>query len=532
MSNELAEVSDRGFPRQLSLGLLLAALLITGGQTFRPASARPLDLDEHASWYLVRGRVPGSILSRCLEQSATPPLYFWLASATCRLGDVVSPGRDGEWWLRLPAWLSGLGAVFMVWHIAEWLIGRGSGGAAAILLAAHPRLFEYAIQARPYSLGMFETLVACRYLVRLRCHGWLRRDLIGFVAANVALLWTHYLFGLLLPAQFLAAPLIRGAFCRLPVRQAGREPVSCLAIAGLLLLAGFTAVPLLAAIYRMAEIRAGLEWTTAVPAWSSPAEPLGPPVAWLAAVGTGLALGLLQRFSGSREQWQNDLVRKCMVFAVITFVPAVGLWVAGRLFSPSLAQPRYVAVLIGPAMLLLCAVLKLLGDRRGLLAGTLVFCLLGGAAGRMHHGATYRPGEDAWRGAARFLNQHARAGDLVLVQTGLAEMKLQPALFGDPGFQEYTTSRLSDFYVQTDVKRLALPMIWIPGEWMQAYGRELRGACHAKQTVWIVSATDTDLVRHSRDRSADWLRSQGFRVMSVRDLGIAEVLRADCPEEE
>ena len=130
------------------------------------------------------------------------------------------------------------------------------------------------------------------------------------------------------------------------------------------------------------------------------------------------------------------------------------------------------------------------------------------------------------------MNDRAGPGDLVFVQSGLVETKLVPLRFEDEGFQEYTTSRLSDFYLHVDVKRLSLPLIWPPpnatADWRQNYTERLWRACADGKRVWVVLSADSDVGELCERNTRQWLTQLGVRVEVLSDLRVARILRAHC----
>ncbi len=91
--------------------------------------------------------------------------------------------------VRLPSILFGVGALYVFIRIAreytsqKWI-------AAAALFAFLPQLFRYAVEARPYSQGLFFAIVAFYFWLRLEKNG-ARRDAIAFGLAVAAGLYSQ-----------------------------------------------------------------------------------------------------------------------------------------------------------------------------------------------------------------------------------------------------------------------------------------------------------------------------------------------------
>jgi uncharacterized membrane protein len=149
-------------------------------------------------------------LTRWTADDIQPPLYYYAVAGWTRLA-----GRS-EWMLRLPSAFFGTLTVPLLWALARRLFGRDRTGriaamAAALLAAFSPLYVYYAQEARMYTLLTFLGLLAGYALVRATIDD--RRWTMGasssvvhrpssvwwflFVAASVALLYTHY-FGVFL----------------------------------------------------------------------------------------------------------------------------------------------------------------------------------------------------------------------------------------------------------------------------------------------------------------------------------------------
>jgi hypothetical protein len=134
-----------------------------------------------------------------------------------------------------------------------------------------------------------------------------------------------------------------------------------------------------------------------------------------------------------------------------------------------------------------------------------------------------------WLDAARTFSKSTRPGDLVLVQSGLVENRLMPAFFGDDGYQEYTTSRLSDFYWPNPVARLTLPLPWMEGDWQKAYALRIDETTSASGRVWLVISADSDIGQSTERGAIAWLESRGFRLRVISPDRVARILVAERP---
>ena len=509
--------------------LLAAALALAAVQTVGPNRRSPLGIDEQITYYLAAGQQPPTVLARCLEQSATPPLYFWLAKGSLRFGEILTPGRLREWWLRFPAWLSLLLAILVVARLAEGLLGPGSGAAAALLLAGHTEVLYYATQARPYTLGTLLSTVAFWCLCRLRAPGWSPKYLVGLIAADVGLIWTHYVFAVLIPTQLLLLPLVHwpGNGER---ENATRPALAKASLAAILLLLSISAVPLLPGIFRLIACRPFLNWITEIPAWYRPLGllELGTAGWWpLIVVVTLAALVLLagkvrgRPANGSLPAWPASTG---LALSLWLIVPIYALWLSAWLGGASLAQARYIIVQAAAAVLLVTFVLRCLVEPRALGVLALVLLLLSGTPGHVSDILSNPVRHDRyWQEAALLLNDRAGTDDLVLVQSGLVETVLVPTQYADPGFHEYTTSRLSDFYLDVDLRRCSLPLRWVDADWQRYFADLIKATTARGGRVWLVISADSDLGQAVEHAAIRWLTSMGLSVQPVSDERVAKV---------
>ena len=133
--------------------------------------------------------------------------------------------------------LGGLACCFLIYRLAESLVGRGTGMLAAIALAGSPAMIVYSSQARPYTLAVAACLATVLCLQRWLAHrAW--RWGIGAAISMALAVHLHLLF-----AAFAVVP----AFM-IWLRARGGERI---AWKPLFALAGVTAVLLLPWIPRL-----------------------------------------------------------------------------------------------------------------------------------------------------------------------------------------------------------------------------------------------------------------------------------------
>jgi 4-amino-4-deoxy-L-arabinose transferase-like glycosyltransferase len=96
------------------------------------------------------------------EAATKPPLYTWIAA-----GLALLLGRLDPWILRIPAALSAIGLVAVVFAIGRRLGGARIACVAAVALATNHHFTKMSIAARPD--GLLALLVAAQMLVYVRC---------------------------------------------------------------------------------------------------------------------------------------------------------------------------------------------------------------------------------------------------------------------------------------------------------------------------------------------------------------------------
>lgn len=189
----------------ITLGLLLAIMLLAEGLRLYRLNAQSLWYDEAFSVYLAR-MSPSEILARTAAD-IQPPLYYLL------LHGWIQRVGDGEAAVRGLSVLFGVLAVPLMYGVAWQLFkSRRAGLLAALLFAVSPLHLWYAQETRMYTLLVFLCLLSSYLLliivsrVPLLSPGrgghrmedessflWPEGVLwLGFAAASIAALYTHY----------------------------------------------------------------------------------------------------------------------------------------------------------------------------------------------------------------------------------------------------------------------------------------------------------------------------------------------------
>jgi mannosyltransferase len=116
----------------------------------------------------------------------TPPLFHFLMHGWFWLTDY----NPSEFAIRLPAALCGIGAVWMMYLLANAIYGRREGSVAAMLMAVSTFQIAYSQEARVYSALMLMALVSSYFFVKLVQAGRFKNQ-IGYVLSTGLLFWIH-----------------------------------------------------------------------------------------------------------------------------------------------------------------------------------------------------------------------------------------------------------------------------------------------------------------------------------------------------
>jgi mannosyltransferase len=158
--------------------LLLAALL-----RFYGLADESLWLDEAISANRIENTYPELLTD--FDSHRQGPLYTLVTKAWC---DEF--GND-EFNLRFTAAVFGVLSVVFVYLLGKELYGRTEGLVAALFMAVNPFAIHYSQDARPYSLFLLCSTASIYFLIRLLQGSKTRWDLLGYIAASTAALYSH-----------------------------------------------------------------------------------------------------------------------------------------------------------------------------------------------------------------------------------------------------------------------------------------------------------------------------------------------------
>ena len=165
--------------------------------------SRQLWIDELMQARIIRDASASDIVARLRTgmDMASPLDFFIQRGVTLLFG-------DSTWALRLPAAVWGTLAIWIFFRIARTLFGDRVAVYAAALFAFYPLAYHYSQEARPYALLMFLTLLSYDLLLRqVLVKDCPRRGWLAIAGVLTLLLYTSFLGGLILCAQFAALAL-------------------------------------------------------------------------------------------------------------------------------------------------------------------------------------------------------------------------------------------------------------------------------------------------------------------------------------
>ena len=390
--------------------LLLGAVILAGFcLRLGRLGAQSIWYDEGVSLYLAGLDIPAMI--RHTAGDIHPPLYYALLHYWSRLAG------DGEFAANFLSLFFGVLLIPMVYRLARALGYRRAGLWAAFLVAISPYHIWYAQEVRMYTLGAWLGLMAAGGL-------WLavhapRRQPLGwtvYVLASAAGLYTLYYFAFLLVALNVWA--LAEILARPPAQRRRLFMSWAVAQAGVLLVYA----PWLPVAYRQATnppVPPWREWTpvgkvlleslTAL----SFGQSVEPAQVWpfLLVI---LALTLAGAWSLARRNGRHLLLVAGYFLIPLALIELLSIW------SP-LYHVRYLFT-YAPAFAVLVGIgLEEAGARWRLapwLAGILIALVSTFSLAQYHFLPRYAP--DDHRAAVRFLAEHWRPGDVVLVNAGYA----------------------------------------------------------------------------------------------------------------
>jgi len=428
--------------RTISPSLLLVLL---GGFALRlyRLGAQSLWYDETVSAVLARKTIPALIAHTARD--IHPPGYYLLLHGWARLAG------DSEFALAFLSLVFGVLLMAATYRLGRLLLDRRAADWGMALVAFSPYHLWYSQEVRMYTLGAFLG-VAAVYCAWRGAFGAGRRwrFWLGYALVSAAGLYALYYFAFLLVAfnLWLAALLLR------QWRTNRRVLRDWLAANGAVFL---LYLPWLPIAFRQATRPPVPPWRSAVPlstialeSWSALSlgesvtpEQLG-----------GLLLLTLALFVIGLMAIPS--LRKRVLLPLLPFGPLTIILLLPLATGSPLYHVRYLFTYSPPFYLIVGAGLAALSRRRRWLALLATLSLAGGAAfsiAQLHTNPLYA--SDDLRGAAAFLQEHWRPGDVILVNAGYTYTALQ-YYFGAP---PPVYRRLTDFTPQMATQNPYRPLV-------------------------------------------------------------------------
>jgi hypothetical protein len=184
--------------RRLRVGALAAALGLAAFLRFDGLGARSLWADEFCTWRVSRMPLDESL--RWGPELTKPPLYQLCLRA------ISADENPSEKTLRLPAAVSGVLAVIVVWWLGAIAGGWTTGFGGALLLACNELQIDYSQEARSYSMLMLGSAFSTGLWHQLNVETSkdtrsLRMVAAAYAVVTVFAVHAHYLMLLTVAAQ-------------------------------------------------------------------------------------------------------------------------------------------------------------------------------------------------------------------------------------------------------------------------------------------------------------------------------------------
>jgi Dolichyl-phosphate-mannose-protein mannosyltransferase len=400
--------------------LIVMALTAVGVVLRAIVADQSIFADELSTYWISATHGLGGVLSllygtgRIAHAEITPPLYFVLAWLTTRLGD--SPEL-----LRLPSLIAGTATIPIVYLLGLRTVGRRAALVATAVTALAPFAIYYSADARAYGVMMLALLVSTLAMLQALDTGRARWWGLYAISACAAF-YSHYTCAFVLGAQLLWVVWAHPEARRAAVLATVAAGVGVLPwLPGLINDYRSPTVKILNALspFTFSDIRIDLaHWVIGYPeTFAGGLTRLPGKIALIlfaAAVligGGGLISALRGAPMRARLAGVDRRVVLVVGLALATPVAELVLGVAGN----SLFSVRDLGASWPYLALTGAAVLALSGPRAALLGAVLALIAFALGAVKMLGGDFQRPD---YQGAASYVVQNARPGDVVVDETG------------------------------------------------------------------------------------------------------------------
>lgn len=487
---------DEGIDDRFNRRFLLAlAGLLVASLWLRPMVSS-LWVDETGSWWVVKDGIREAV-SRSTTYQGQSPLYYLILWTTRVVG-----GRS-EVVLRLPSLLFAGVAAFLLYRLAVRLVDPEFGLLAVVAFAGWPGIGFAASDARPYALAVLAVIASTLTLVEALDSGR-RRAAVLYVFLAALVLYSHYLFGLVLVAH-LAYAIVRVREGSTPVTRRG-VVLTGAAIA-------VVAIPLGAQLLSLWSRRGSLTLQDQ------------PSVQWLAfflvppaAVAALVLGGCVSALAGGISVRPRGLSRASWVLMLAWLIVPLGTLLTVSVLTPiRFLALRYTLSAAPAGALMFAWVVRSLRPRtaRRIVAG--LFAILSVLA----LGNPLKMAQD-WRGAAAAVNVQADEHTVVFVHPAFIE-STQLDWLTDPERRSYLLSPLSYYPMQGRV--VLLPATFDDSS-RGFVAEEARGVPDGTDRVLLVT-------NFGGAGFGPWLDghlgAQGWTAQRVGDFGEIEITEFDRP---
>ncbi|HEX8443768.1 MAG TPA: glycosyltransferase family 39 protein [Allosphingosinicella sp.] len=383
-------------------GLLAGILVLAAGLRLININSQGLWGDEGLTLVLVRW----PILEMLWQPLDPTPFLYYALHKLSGAGPEASAGA-----VRGIAFACGMLSVGAMYLLGRLAYGAGAGLLAAALLAVWPQHVDYSQEARAYVLLFLLTVCSAAALLwwhRLAGESSAKRwcALMAFVLTTALAFAAHLvaIFWILLALQLFLIAALTAKRKRIGELAGGLALLALLALPGTIRLVRQFGAPTNFTWLRQASPEQFVETTANL------LLPFGS--AWLQLLFLAVAGSLVwrsRRAKFGQNAEPHDQIVQLLILAFL-FVPVL-IWAAGFSVRPIFME-RTILFAAPGAILAIVALARSIPER---LAGVgfgvaTVLSLLGATVVQ----GTMRQREN-WRGAARFLEQNVRSGDLILL---------------------------------------------------------------------------------------------------------------------
>lgn len=421
---------------------------------------------------------PGPLeIVRLSSTDNNPPLlylilHYWILLA-----------GSSEFSVRLPSALAGALAVLVIYRIGTLLFDRGAGLLAALILALSAYHVRYAQEARAYGLMVFLTLLSFYFFLRLTKGGVSRYSSVGYIISTALLMYTH-IYGVFLVASQIIYLLVSREDLRRWIVPAGA--LSLLYIPWVVLLAITVLSP-------EGAWQSGTTWI--------PDPTLADVIQILWAYSGSIPLTIVFTLLAGYGTVRTIRRQRPAAYLLLAWllVPIVVPFLISHLYRPMLADRFTIAA--SPAFYLLVtqgfAGLKGFAYRERSYAPVLVLGVVTALFVLSITGYYSDITKQPWRGVAGYVDEHARAGDVVVFYWagGLLpfdyyserpHIEREPFVVGNnAGIWKTTTNAVSGH------DRVWLVMVWESGRAKKVLPRRLTRLYGEATYNEVYAVTDT-----------------------------------------